>query len=175
MSKKSFLLYISLEDRFLGYCNRYFDALAESTDCELIFEQANCNIFRQAWLNKENSIKGVFRSKRFVEHYTILERCLNWCSDVAPVESIPNFNIDEILVLADFPETFHSHTLPVLSFFFSLFILFGLSGPVRSPVIVNKKKTMPLDNDIPPCSMKSLMGVYHHVSNLPKEEFYLFS
>jgi hypothetical protein len=65
----------------------------------------NFNIFRQVWLKEENSIKRVFRSKRFVEHSIALEKCLNWCTNVVPYELIPNFNVEEILVLADFPET----------------------------------------------------------------------
>jgi hypothetical protein len=52
---------ISLEDRCLKYWDKYFVALADTTDGELIFEEANLNALREGWLRKEYSIKGVFK------------------------------------------------------------------------------------------------------------------
>jgi len=78
----------------------------ESSYAELTFEQTNLNVFIQAWLPKENSIKGVYRSKRFVQYTTILENCVDWCSNVASNKSITNYGVEEIIVLAEFPETF---------------------------------------------------------------------
>ena len=97
---------ISLEDRCLRYWDKYFAALAETTDGELIFEQANLNALREGWLRNENSIKGVFRSKRYVEHTSLLEKYSRWCASVASYESVPNYNLEEVMVLADFPDTF---------------------------------------------------------------------
>jgi hypothetical protein len=59
---------ISLEDRCRKYWDKYLSALSESTDDELFFEQANLNIFREAWINKDSRVTGIFRSKRFVEY-----------------------------------------------------------------------------------------------------------
>jgi hypothetical protein len=50
-----------LEDRCLKYWDKYFVALADTTDGELIFEEANLNALREGWLRKEYSIKGVFK------------------------------------------------------------------------------------------------------------------
>ena len=96
----------SLEDRCLNYWNKYLQTMAESTDGELILEQANLNVHRETWLHKEVSVSGVFRSKRFVEHSSTLERCLRWCSSITSRESIPDYSIDEIMLLADFPDSF---------------------------------------------------------------------
>ena len=57
-------------------------------------EQANHRIFREAWLQKENSIKGVFRSKIFVEHTALLEKYFYWYINVALNESILNYNVE---------------------------------------------------------------------------------
>ena len=96
----------SLEDRCLDYWNRYFDALAETIDGELLFEQANFNTFRASWLNREFTIKRIFKSKRFVTHLSTIEKSLRWCTNIPTHDSIPNFHIDEVLALAGFPETF---------------------------------------------------------------------
>jgi hypothetical protein len=96
----------SLDDRCLNYWNKFFLTMAESTDGELILEQACLNVHRETWLQKENRVTGVFRSKRFVEHSSILEKCLSWCSSITPQDSIPDYSIDEIMVLTDFPDSF---------------------------------------------------------------------
>jgi hypothetical protein len=97
---------ISLEDRCLNYWNKYFVALADTVDGELILELANLNNLRDSWLKKEYRIMGIYRSKRFVEHTTIIEKILSWCSNVAANDSIPNFNTEEVIALADFPDSF---------------------------------------------------------------------
>ena len=70
---------LTLEDRCLKYWNKYLTALSDSIDGKMILEQANLNIFREAWLSKENSISGIFRSKRYVSHTSLLAKCLSWC------------------------------------------------------------------------------------------------
>ena len=50
---------ISLEDRCLRYWNKYFLALAETTDGELLLEEANLNVFRVTWLQNESRIKDI--------------------------------------------------------------------------------------------------------------------
>ncbi len=97
---------ISLEDRCRKYWDKYFIALSESTDGELFFEQANLNVVRETWINKEIKIKGIFHSKRFVGYTSLLVRILRWCSNIPIDESIPNYDYDDIMVLSDFPDTF---------------------------------------------------------------------
>ena len=63
-------------------------------------------MFRETWLQNESRIKGISKSKRFVEYTSLLEKCLYWCANVPPYDSIPNYNLEKIIVLADFPETF---------------------------------------------------------------------
>ena len=97
---------ISLEDRCLRYWNKYFLALAETMNGELLLEEVNLNVFRENWLQNESRIKGISKSKGFVEYTSLVEKCLYWCANVLPYNSIPNYNLEEIMVLADFPETF---------------------------------------------------------------------
>ncbi len=65
---------ISLEDRCYRYWERYFNALAKSTVGLLMFEQANHNLYRTAWINKQLRIKSLHISKRFVKHDSTLEK-----------------------------------------------------------------------------------------------------
>jgi hypothetical protein len=97
---------VSLEDRCRKYWDKYLIALSDTVDGELILEQANLNVIRDTWLKKENKIKWIYRSKRFVEHIPLLERITRWCSNTPVDESIPNFEFDDVMVLANFPDTF---------------------------------------------------------------------
>jgi hypothetical protein len=97
---------ISLEDRCSLYWNRYLRALSDSIDGNLIFEKANLTEFRKSWLDKEFSIIGLRRSKRFVPHKLILEKVLAWLSSVASNSSIPQYEVSEIDLLQLFPDSF---------------------------------------------------------------------
>jgi hypothetical protein len=95
-----------LENRCVLYWNRYLHVLADSTDGILLFEKVNLAEFRKSWLNKEFSIKGLNRSKRFVFHLSILEKVLNWLSSVLSYSLVPHFDIDDVVLLQIFPGTF---------------------------------------------------------------------
>ena len=69
---------MSLNDRCLRYWDKYLLHLADSTDGELLLEKSSLNFWREAWLRKEISVAGLWRSKRFVEHEAILETILKW-------------------------------------------------------------------------------------------------
>jgi hypothetical protein len=97
---------ISLEDRCIRYWERYLNALSETTDGQLILEQTNLNVHRTAWINKQLQIKSLYPSKRFVEHHSILKKALSWCTNSNSIDSIPNFNLEDISILANFPEMF---------------------------------------------------------------------
>ena len=97
---------LKLEDRRLKYWNKYLVALSDSIDGKIIFEQANFNVFREAWLRNENSISGVYRSKRYVNHTSLLAKCLSWCSGLTSNESSINYDLEEIITLVSFPATF---------------------------------------------------------------------
>ena len=109
----------------------------------MICEQVNLNIFGEAWLHKEIHIHGIFRSQGYVNHATLLSECLSWCCGVISNESFMNYDLEEIITLANFLGTFQVFTITivllVLFFFpFSPFCLhtfqvspsfFVLSGP----------------------------------------------
>ena len=97
---------ISLKDSCLKYWDRYLVALADTTDGELIFEQGSFNQIRKAWLQKEFPIKDLFRSKRYVEHISVIEQCLQWCSANRSSWSIVEYDILDVYILEEFADTF---------------------------------------------------------------------
>ena len=96
----------SLEERCSLYWDKYLVALADSIDGELILEKANLNEFRKAWLHGEFILHGLRRSKRFIECTSILEKALSWLKSVPFSSSLPYFEMEEVQLLQDFPETF---------------------------------------------------------------------
>ncbi|CAF1305368.1 unnamed protein product [Adineta ricciae] len=88
------------------YWEKYFIALSESKDGELLLEQANLNTFREMWRNKEMKITQIRVSKRFVEHVSVIEKVVRWCHETPMYSSLPDYDIEDISTLADFPETF---------------------------------------------------------------------
>ena len=95
-----------MEDRCAAYLERYLAALSESLDGNLLVEQANLNSFRTMWRDREMRIRGLRMSKRFVDKVSVLEKCISWCRDNASIESVPCYDMIEILLLTSFPETF---------------------------------------------------------------------
>ena len=83
---------ISLHDRCLRYWNKYLLHLADSTDGDLLLEKSVLNFWRQAWLRKEISVAGLRRSKRFVEHDSVLETILKWTASRPSSISIPELD-----------------------------------------------------------------------------------
>ena len=98
----------SLEDRCYKYWNKYLVALSDSLDGGLIFENSCFNFFRQSWVNREFSIKGLRISKRFIDNESVFERCLKWVSSNSSLSSLPSFDIDEVQLLFSFPESFYA-------------------------------------------------------------------
>ena len=94
-----------LDDRCLKYWNKNLLALSNSIDRKVILEQANLNVFREAWLRKETSISGIFRSKRYINHTSLLAKCLSWCEGVASNESFINYDLEEIITFVNIPDT----------------------------------------------------------------------
>ncbi|CAF3321965.1 unnamed protein product [Rotaria socialis] len=97
---------LSLEDRCKKYWERYWLALADTTDGLLIFEQGNLNVIRENWLRGESRINGIHRSKRYVEHTSLLEKCTSWCANIPSYDSNINYELEEVVTLYEFPETF---------------------------------------------------------------------
>lgn len=95
----------TLEDRCLKYWDKYLEELAVSIDGQLLLEQATFNVYRSAWLDKEMSITRVYRSMRFVKYKSVLHRCLHWCASISSKDSTPSFDIEEVSLLIDFPES----------------------------------------------------------------------
>ena len=97
---------ISLHDRCLRYWTKYLLHLADSTDGDLLLEKSALNLWRQAWLRKEISVTGLRRSKRFVEHDSVLETILKWTASRPSSISIPELDPEDIETLQHFPESF---------------------------------------------------------------------
>lgn len=97
---------LSLEDRCALYWNRFLVALSDSVDGFLLLEKANLSVFRKSWLNKEFSIVGLHRSKRFVPHVCVLERVMKWLSSVPSNASIPQYDLQDLELMQLFPESF---------------------------------------------------------------------
>ena len=98
----------SLEDKCYSYWMRYLVALSDSIDGQLLFEQANLNMFRQLWLDKRTSIKCLRASKRFISHQSMIEKITNWLVSIPTNSSLLNYEIHEIDLLGNFPESFVS-------------------------------------------------------------------
>jgi hypothetical protein len=96
----------SLEDRCSSYWEKYLITLADSTDGILLFEKANLNVLRECWIEGCFSVKCLRRSKRFVSNHSIIEKIICWLSSIPSRSSIPSYDIDEIQLLEDFPESF---------------------------------------------------------------------
>jgi hypothetical protein len=96
----------SLEDRCASYWEKYLVALADSIDGQLLFEKANLNVFRQCWIDGHFSIKCLRRSKRFISNQSIIEKIVSWLASIPSCSSVPAYEIDEIQLLEDFPESF---------------------------------------------------------------------
>jgi hypothetical protein len=96
----------SLNDRCRNYWEKYLDALSENEERLLYFQEANLNIFREAWLSKDMNVRGIYRSKQFVNHSSTLERIVRWCAIVPSIDAIANFTSENTFALSYFPETF---------------------------------------------------------------------
>ena len=81
-------------------------ALADSNVGELLFEQMNLNRNRKAWLQKEFPIKGLYRTKRYIQHVSVAEKCLQWCSGTRWDHSLFDYDILDVKSLEEFAETF---------------------------------------------------------------------
>ena len=95
-----------LIDRCAAYWNNFFIFLSDSIDGNLLFEKANLTEFRKAWLDKEYTISCLRKSKRFVDHRSILERAVAWASSVPLQSSVPFYEMEELSLLEDFTITF---------------------------------------------------------------------
>jgi hypothetical protein len=96
----------SLEDRCAKYWEKYLHVLADSKDGLLLLEKANLNDSRTNWLKGYFPIKCLRRSKRFIANESILGKAIDWLSSIPAHTSLPAFEIDEIRLLQEFPETF---------------------------------------------------------------------
>ena len=96
----------TLEDRCFKYWCKYLTALSSSVDGNLILENANFNYMRNLWLGGEFSINSIRKSKRFIYNRSTIEKVCEWLSSLPTNSSIINYEIDEILLLGEFPDSF---------------------------------------------------------------------
>ena len=97
---------VSFENRCTRYWIKYLRALESSTDGDLLIEQLIFNSHREAWLSGKQRIFGLRRSKRFVDHEAVLQKCFAWYDDNPLSDTIAKIQHDDIELLRDHPETF---------------------------------------------------------------------
>jgi len=97
---------LSLEDRCARYWSKYLVALADSVDGEMLFERASLNKLRHSWTQREFVIRCLRVSKRYVENVSVLEKCAKWTSANSSLVSYPYYDMEEIELLQNFPESF---------------------------------------------------------------------
>ena len=75
---------------------------------KLLFKYKHRNVSElgKSWLDKEFSIRGLRRSKRFIPHQSILEKVVTWLSSIPSNSSVPHFEMHEIELLHLFPDSF---------------------------------------------------------------------
>jgi hypothetical protein len=96
---------VSFEYRCASYWRRYKRALLKSTDGFLLFEQQALNFFRTQWLDKELVVKHMHRSKRSVQHTSVITTCLGWLESHKDCHP-PSVTDDELERLTLFPISF---------------------------------------------------------------------
>ena len=97
---------VALEDRCKRYWEKYFLSLANSVDGKAILSSSVLNVQRDLWLKGEMRIHGLHRSKRFIAHTSLLEKCMEWCTSIPQNESTLGYSMEDIEILREFPETF---------------------------------------------------------------------
>ena len=97
---------ISLDNRCTRYWSKYLKSLEGSVDGALFVEQLAVNIHRKEWLSGKYKVHCLRRSKRFIEHSTVLHKCLECYEDNPLTDSIAHIPVDDIELFEEFPGTF---------------------------------------------------------------------
>ena len=97
---------LPLVNRCTRYWNKYLQALANSKDGELLLEPTILSTYRREWLGGYQRINSMRTSKRFMDHVTVLEKVLAWHDDNPLLDTIIQYEDDDIELLQEFPETF---------------------------------------------------------------------
>lgn len=97
---------ISLQDRCVRYWEKFLVHCADSEDGQLLLERANWNCWRNMWVNRDISIKGMRISRRFKENSSVLGKVLDWLAGRAGSGSVPDFDWEDVNTLRFFSETF---------------------------------------------------------------------
>ena len=96
----------TLETRCSQYWDKYCIALSKSEDGQLLLEQVEICALRQHWLDGNSRISALHRNKRLVDRVSVLAQCLEWHVRNQTDDSVPDINVEELEILARFPETF---------------------------------------------------------------------
>ena len=97
---------ISLDNRCTRYWSKYLKSLEGSVDGALLVEQLAVNTHRKEWLSGKYKVHCLRRFKRFIEHSTVLHKCLEWYEDNLLTDSIAHIPVDDIKLFEEFPGTF---------------------------------------------------------------------
>jgi hypothetical protein len=97
---------VSLENKYTRYWNKYLSALSESKGGERILEQLILNVYRKEWLDGSHIVHRLRRSKRFIEHETVVQKCFDCHGDNPLTDTIRQISADDIELWKAFPQTF---------------------------------------------------------------------
>ena len=96
----------ALSDLCLQYWERYLKALSRTKDGFLLLEQATLNTHRSDWLENNQRVGCMHRSKRFVPHVDVLGQVMWWMAKHGPSDSVVLPDENDSLCFLLFPETF---------------------------------------------------------------------
>ncbi|CAF1415277.1 unnamed protein product [Adineta ricciae] len=96
----------SFDDNCYAYWMKYLKVLSHSLDGFLLIEQMYLNEHRLAWRDGNRPIRCLRRSVRFVQHIDVFSRAMEWISNHGTADSIAIFDNEDIICLAEFPESF---------------------------------------------------------------------
>jgi hypothetical protein len=107
-SDLQFLIYNNIEpmeNLCVKYLSKYKKGLLNCEDGRILFEQANWNIYRTRWMEKDIVISNIYRSKRFKSYSTSIEKTIGWLEGFSN-DSSPSLPQSDLLLLRSFPDSF---------------------------------------------------------------------
>jgi hypothetical protein len=103
----------SLDYHAVKYWRKYLRTLGDSNDGVLLLAQQEVSYHRTAWLDFGVRVACLRRSRRFVQHSSIISKCLSWYDESTCTTnmgshnaSTPYYTDEELDIFSLFPDTF---------------------------------------------------------------------
>ncbi len=71
-----------------------------------MLEQLLLNFYKLEWRSGTHKIRGLRRSKRFMDHMAVLQRCLVWLDGKSKFDTTIHVFSTDIKLLREFSDTF---------------------------------------------------------------------